>query len=90
MCFRIFKNKKVKSKERLQFEHIQTQLVNLLNENRAIHVCLAKLHHELEGQLTELKEISLHQVNASVLQSSFDCTPNLARKNQSTLKMRYI
>ena len=90
MCFKNFlkNNKKSKNKKELQFEHVQVQLVKLLNENRALHVCLEKLHADLQGQLNDLKEMSVN--NGSVYHMSFDYSPGLNRKQQSTLKQRYI
>ena len=90
MCFnfKFFKNKKTKGKERIQYEHIQVQLVNLLNENRALHICLTKLHLDLQGQLNDLKEISLN--GGSIYNGSHFETPTIHRKNQSTMKVKYI
>ena len=85
MCF--LKNKKPKIKKSAQYECIQVQLVNLLNENRAIHECLSKLHIDIQGQLMELRDISLNQTY-SMDQSSVYST--IQRKNQSTLRKTYI
>ena len=67
--------------------HIQAQLVNLLNENRALHICLAKLHMDMQEQL---KEISLNQTFNSGYPPSSTATSIYTRKSQSTLKKHYI
>lgn len=84
MCLFSARNKKTKTKKTLQYDSIQVQLVNLLNENRAIHECLSKLHFEIQAQLLELKELSLNQTYSSV------ATSTIQRKKQSTLKRTYI
>ena len=84
MCFFSARNKKTKTKKTLQYDSIQVQLVNLLNENRAIHECLSKLHFEIQAQLMELKELSLNQTYSSV------ATSTIQRKKESTLKRTYI
>ena len=89
--FNFLKNKKTKNKKSLQseYENIQVQLVNLLNENRAIHQCLSKLHTDIQNQLMELKDISLNQTYNSIDRSSM-ATPTFHRKNHSTLKKNYV
>ena len=84
MCLFSARNKKTKTKKTLQYDSIQVQLVNLLNENRAIHECLSKLHFEIQAQLLELKELSLNQTYSSV------ATSTIQRKKHSTLKRTYI
>ena len=84
MCLFSARNKKTKTKKTLQYDSIQVQLVNLLNENRAIHECLSKLHFEIQAQLMELKELSLNQTYSSV------ATSTIQRKKESTLKRTYI
>ena len=84
MCLFSARNKKTKTKKTLQYDSIQVQLVNLLNENRAIHECLSKLHFEIQAQLLELKELSLNQTCSSV------ATSTIQRRNYSTLKRTYI
>ena len=84
MCLFSARNKKNKTKKTLQYDSIQVQLVNLLNENRAIHECLSKLHFDIQAQLLELKELTLNQTYSSV------ATSTIQRKKQSTLKRTYI
>ena len=89
MCFNLkfLKNKKPKNRDRLHLEHIHVQLVNLFNENRALHICLAKLHLDLQNQLQDLKDISLNQ---STMYQPSEYTSTLNRKKQSTIKRSYI
>lgn len=85
MCF--FKNKKSKAKKSVQYESIQVQLVNLLNENRAIHECLSKLHIDIQGQLMELRDMSLNQTYSMDQSSAYS---TIQRKKHSTLKRSYV
>ena len=86
MCF-FLRNKKIKNKKSLQYDRIQVQLVNLLNENRAIHECLTKLHIDIQGQLMELRELSLNQTYSMNHSSAYS---TIQRKKHSTLKRTYI
>ena len=93
MCFnfKFFKNKKSpKVKKDYQYEKIQIQLLNLLNENRAIHSCLIKLHADMEMQLKELKDISISHAGASFMTNSCFDSPTIQRRDHSTMKIQYI
>ena len=93
MCLdlKFFKNKKSsKINKDLQYQHIQKQLLNLLNENRAIHSCLIKLHADMEMQLRELKDISISHAGASFMNHSCYDSPTLQRRDQSTMKIKYV